>query len=88
MLILWLLCFAVGFIVGLLNAVLIVRFVTHLQPDMRFIRLKVVWTALLRTGLAALVLGITVPVGWQAGLSTFMGLWLSRWLVVLWVQRG
>lgn len=75
-----------GLVTGLLNAVLIMRFVAQLQPDTRFAQLQVLHSALTRLGLTAIVLAFSTRLGGPTGLSAFTGLWLARWLFVAWLQ--
>ena len=80
-----LLFFVEGIGVGLLNVVLIVRFVAHLQAGTRYRPRKVLGGVFVRVSLAALLLFAAIQWGRSPALSAFAGLWLSRWLGVLWI---
>ncbi len=72
-----------GLGVGLLNALLAVRTVAKLRPEMPYSVWMVVlrgWGA--RFGLAAAVLLVAVQQSVRAAIFVFLGLWLARWVLV------
>jgi len=78
-----------GILVGFINAVLTVRTVTKVRPEVNYSMSAVVLRGLFsRLGLAAAIMLVAINRGIGAGLMAFAGLWLARWFFVRWVQRG
>jgi len=83
---LWLLA---GLLVSVLNVASIARIVGRLQPggDVRALS-SVVSGFVLRMVLIILVLTVALRQSAAAGLLAFAGLWLGRWVVLLFATKG
>jgi hypothetical protein len=73
-----------GIIVGFFSGLTLRWTVRHLRPEASLIGVPLVAAgALLRLGLATLLLVFAAQHGMTSGLLAFAGLWLSRWIFVL-----